>query len=143
MMAADRAHAHRTGTTTYADQLKAYNDSTQFVIVPHSDIGMVWVFAIGSLAVYSIVLGGWSSNNKYSLLGALRSSAQLISYEIPLGMAVLGVFLLAESLELEKIIDDQVQPGLERPSLPAHGRPAVHHRRVRRVQPPALRPVRV
>jgi NADH-quinone oxidoreductase subunit H len=111
VLAADRAWANREHETPYQKQLENYNNQIQFVITPHTDIGIVWVFAIGSLAVYSIVLGGWSSNNKYSFLGALRSSAQLISYEIPLGMAVLGVLLLAGSLNLEKIIDDQVTNG--------------------------------
>ena len=66
------------------------------------DIGILFIFALGSLAVYGIILGGWSANNKYSLLGGLRSSAQIISYEIPLGLSVLGVVLLAGSLNLEK-----------------------------------------
>ena len=79
----------------------------QWVIAPHVDIGIVFVFAVGSLAVYAIVLGGWSSNNKYSFLGALRSSAQLISYEIPLGLSVLGVFFVTGSLNLERIIEYQ------------------------------------
>ena len=51
--------------------------------------------------MYGVILGGWSANNKYSLLGSLRSSAQIISYEIPLGMSVLGVFLIVGSLNLE------------------------------------------
>jgi NADH-quinone oxidoreductase subunit H len=75
------------------------------------DVGLVFVFAVGSLAIYGIVLGGWSSNNKYSFMGSLRSSAQLISYEIPLGMSVLGVFLMAGSLNLEKIVEQQVRDG--------------------------------
>src|SRR5437016_3083795 len=79
----------------------------QFVIAPGVDIGIVFVFAVTSLTVYAIILGGWSSNSKYSLLGALRSSAQLISYEIPMGMSILGVVLLAGSLNLEQIIDHQ------------------------------------
>ena len=70
---------------TYPEQLDDYNNTIQFVIAPNVDIGIVFVFAVGSLAVYGIILGGWSSNNKYSLLGALRSSAQIISYEIPHG----------------------------------------------------------
>src|SRR5207248_1204651 len=57
------------------------------------------------------ILGGWSSNNKYSMMGALRSSAQLISYEIPLGMSILGVVLFASSLNLETIVQDQVNHG--------------------------------
>lgn len=83
----------------------------QFVIAPGIDIGILFTFAVGSLAVYAIVLGGWSSNNKYSLLGALRSSAQLISYEIPLGMSVVGVVLVSGSLNLERVIQHQVEMG--------------------------------
>src|SRR5262249_11337599 len=64
-----------------------------------------------SLTVYAIVLGGWSSNSKYSFLGALRSSAQLISYEIPMGTSILGVILLTESLNLEEMIRRQAQGG--------------------------------
>ncbi len=86
-------------------------DEWQFVIAPHVDIGIVFIFAVGSLAVYSIVLGGWASNNKYSMLGALRASAQVISYEIPLGTSVLGVVLLASSLNLEDIIHFQAGNG--------------------------------
>ena len=56
-----------------------------------------------------MILGGWSANNKYSLLGSLRSSAQIISYEIPLGMSVLGVVLIVGSLNLETIIDWQTE----------------------------------
>ncbi len=82
-------------------------NEVQWVVAPHVDVGVVFVFAIGSLAVYAIVLGGWSSNSKYSFLGALRSSAQLISYEIPLGLAVLGVFYVTGSLNLERIIEYQ------------------------------------
>jgi len=85
--------------------------AVQWVIAPHVEVGIVYVFAIGSLAVYAIVLGGWSSNSKYSFLGALRSSAQLISYEIPLGLAVLGVFLVSGSLNLERITEYQCTHG--------------------------------
>jgi NADH-quinone oxidoreductase subunit H len=92
-------------------EIEEYNNTIQFVIAPHVDIGIVFVFAIGSLAVYAIVLGGWSSNNKYSFLGSLRSSAQLISYEIPLGMSALGVFLMTGSLNVERMIDYQVVNG--------------------------------
>jgi len=83
----------------------------QFVIAPRVDIGILFVFSITSLAVYGIILGGWSSNDKYSMLGALRSSAQLISYEIPTGMAVLGVILFTGSLNLEQAIQHQIDNG--------------------------------
>jgi NADH-quinone oxidoreductase subunit H len=111
VLAADEAYAREKGTLSFAEQLERHNEKTQFVIAPHVDVGIVFVFAIGSLAVYAIVLGGWSSNNKYSFMGALRSSAQLISYEIPLGMAVIGVFILAGSLNLEKIVEQQARDG--------------------------------
>jgi NADH-quinone oxidoreductase subunit H len=82
-------------------------DAAQFVISPGIDVGILFVFAVSSLAVYSVILGGWASNNKYSFLGAMRSSAQLVSYEIPLGLSILGVVLIAGSLNLERIIDAQ------------------------------------
>jgi NADH-quinone oxidoreductase subunit H len=126
VLAADRAYSKHENKPSYEERLKDYNasfdtslkdyrvstlDRVQFVIAPHVDIGIVFNFAIGSLAVYGIVLGGWSSNNKFSMIGALRSSAQLISYEIPLGMSVLGVMLVTGSLNLEKIIDYQTYHG--------------------------------
>lgn len=86
-------------------------DEWQFVIAPGVDIGIVYIFAVGSLAVYSIVLGGWASNNKYSMLGALRASAQVISYEIPLGTSILGIVLLTSSLNLEDMIHYQAAGG--------------------------------
>lgn len=95
----------------FEKRLEEYQRSHHFVIAPHVDVGFVFIFAIGSLAVYGIVLGGWSSSNKYSFLGALRSSAQMISYEIPMGLSVVGVVLLANSLNLERIIDQQVTGG--------------------------------
>jgi NADH-quinone oxidoreductase subunit H len=83
----------------------------ELVIAPNVDIGLVYLFAIGSLAVYGVILGGWASNNKYSFLGAMRSSAQVISYEVPLGLSVLGVVLLSGSLRLDNIIEGQAQAG--------------------------------
>ena len=65
----------------------------KLVIAPGIDVGMIFVFALGSIAVYGVVLGGWASNNKYSFLGGLRSSAQLIAYELPMGLGILGVVL--------------------------------------------------
>ncbi len=66
----------------------------ELVIAPGIDVGMIYVFALGSIAVYGVILGGWASNNKYSFLGGLRSSAQLIAYELPLGLGILGVVLV-------------------------------------------------
>jgi NADH-quinone oxidoreductase subunit H len=111
VLAADRAAHEKDPGQTYEARVKAYNDSIQFVIAPHVDVGIVFVFAIGSLAVYAIVLGGWSSNSKYSLLGSLRSSAQIISYEIPMGLSAMGVLLVSGSLNLETILDYQYRNG--------------------------------
>jgi NADH-quinone oxidoreductase subunit H len=101
--------AQAPGQEAFQQQVDEYNNTYQFVIAPHVDIGFLLVFAVGSLAVYGVILGGWSSNSKYSFLGALRSSAQIISYEIPMGLSILGVVLLAGSLNLERIVDQQAQ----------------------------------
>jgi len=71
------------------------------------DVGILFVFAISSLSVYGITLAGWSSRSKYPLLGGVRSSAQMISYEICLGLSVVGVFMLAGSLRLTDVITYQ------------------------------------
>jgi NADH-quinone oxidoreductase subunit H len=97
------------GGEPFTEKLARYNDTYQFAIAPHVNVGFLLLFAVGSLAVYGIILAGWSSNSKYSFLGALRSSAQIISYEIPMGLSILGVVLLAGSLNLERIVDQQAQ----------------------------------
>ena len=71
------------------------------------NVGILWVFAVTSMGVYGIVLAGWSSNSKYSLLGALRSSAQMISYELSYGMALAAVLVLAGTMSLREIVDTQ------------------------------------
>jgi NADH-quinone oxidoreductase subunit H len=70
-------------------------------------IGILWPLAFGALAFYGLVLGGWASGSKYSFLGAMRSAAQLISYEVSLGLSLLGVILTAGSLSLTQIVDAQ------------------------------------
>jgi NADH-quinone oxidoreductase subunit H len=87
-------------------------DKVDLVVAPHMDVGMLYVFALSSVAVYGVVLGGWASNNKYSFIGGLRSSAQLVAYELPLGLGILGVVLAAGSLDLEEIIRAQVRDGV-------------------------------
>lgn len=82
------------------------------VVAPGVDVGMIYVFALSSLAVYGVILGGWASNSKYSFLGGLRSSAQLIAYELPLSLGILGVVLAAGSLRLDVIIERQAEGGL-------------------------------
>jgi NADH-quinone oxidoreductase subunit H len=69
--------------------------------------GILYILAITSLNVYGIVLAGWSSNNKFSLLGGVRSSAQMISYEIPLGLSVVGIFMVFSSVQLNNIVVGQ------------------------------------
>jgi NADH-quinone oxidoreductase subunit H len=71
------------------------------------DIGVLYVLAILSLGVYGVVIGGWASNNKYSFLGGLRATANMISYEIPLGLSVLCIILMFGTLDLAKIVDVQ------------------------------------
>ena len=71
------------------------------------NIGLLFVLAVSSIGVYGIVLAGWSSNSKYSLLGGLRSAAQMISYELAVSLSVVGVLLLAGSLSLRTIVDEQ------------------------------------
>lgn len=77
------------------------------MVISNFNMGILYVFAIASLSVYGIVLAGWSSNNKYSLLGGLRSSAQMISYEVSLGLSLIGVFMIAGSLNLVDIVNAQ------------------------------------
>ena len=72
------------------------------------NVGLLFVFAVTSLGVYGVALAGWSSNSKYPLLGGLRSSAQIISYELSLGLGVVGVVMLAGSLSLREIVERQV-----------------------------------
>ena len=71
------------------------------------NIGILYIFAVSSIGVYGIVLAGWSSESKYSLLGGLRSSAQMISYELSMGFAIVGVIMMSQSLSMVKIIEAQ------------------------------------
>ena len=71
------------------------------------NVGILYILAVSSLGVYGVVLGGWGSNNKYSLLGGLRSSAQMISYEICLGLSIIGVLMLTGSLRLNEVVISQ------------------------------------
>jgi NADH-quinone oxidoreductase subunit H len=83
----------------------------RFIIADGVDIGIIFIFAVTSLSVYGVILGGWASNNKYSALGSLRAAAQVISYELPLGMSVLGIALMAGTLNLENLVSQQATGG--------------------------------
>ncbi|HTY21393.1 MAG TPA: NADH-quinone oxidoreductase subunit NuoH [Geobacteraceae bacterium] len=87
-------------------QIAAYYDTTLGRVVD-VNVGVLYVLAMSSLGVYGIVLAGWASNSKYSLLGGLRSSAQMISYELAASFALVTVFMLSQSLSLHKIVADQ------------------------------------
>src|SRR5205809_2274187 len=77
------------------------------IIVSDLNVGLLFFLAMSSLGVYSVVLAGWSSNNKYALLGALRASAQMLSYEVFMGLSLMGVVLLAGSFSLVSIVEAQ------------------------------------
>jgi NADH-quinone oxidoreductase subunit H len=80
---------------------------TPDIQVTDLNIGLLFFLGMSSLGVYSVVLGGWSSNNKYSLLGALRASAQMLSYEVFMGISLMGVVMLAGSFSLRRIVEAQ------------------------------------
>jgi NADH-quinone oxidoreductase subunit H len=80
--------------------------------IANVNIGLLVVLGVTSIGVYGITLSGWSSNNKYSLLGSLRSTAQVISYELALGLSLVGVVLRAQSLNLRVIVDSQAAHGI-------------------------------
>jgi NADH-quinone oxidoreductase subunit H len=75
------------------------------------NVGVLYLTAVTSIAVYGIVIAGWSSNNKYALLGGLRSSAQMVSYELALGLSLIGPIMMAGSMSLVDIVEAQVQNG--------------------------------
>ena len=77
------------------------------LLIADINVAVLVIFAVASMGVYGIVLAGWSSNSKYSLLGGLRSSAQMISYELAYGVALATVILLANSMSLREIVDQQ------------------------------------
>jgi len=90
----------------FGDSITLFGREIKLVIAD-VDIGILYIFAMGTLGEYGIVLGGWSSGNKYAILGALRAAAQMISYEVALGLIVIGTIILSGSLRLTEIVEAQ------------------------------------
>ena len=90
----------------FGDQVTLFGEEIN-LYVADLNIAVLYVLALGSVGVYGIILGGYASANRYSLLGALRAAAQVISYEITLGLSLVGVFILASSLSLVDILNEQ------------------------------------
>jgi NADH-quinone oxidoreductase subunit H len=93
----------------FGDRMTIWGYDIQLMIAD-VNIGVLYILAMTSLGVYGLTLSGWASNNKYSLLGGLRSSAQLISYELSMGLSVVGVIMVAGTLQLDRIVE--LQSGL-------------------------------
>ena len=87
--------------------IELFGQTITLGLAPDINVGVLYLMAVSSVSVYGIVLAGWSSNNKYSLMGALRSSAQMISYELALGLAFIGPILIAGSMSLQDIVEGQ------------------------------------
>src|SRR5688572_25405223 len=83
----------------------------QKMVIADLDVGILYTFGIVSLAVYGIVLAGYASNSKYPFLGGIRSSAQMISYEISMGLSVIPIFMIVGNLNLSQVITHQAQHG--------------------------------
>lgn len=91
----------------FAGEVVLFGKSFGRLSIADVDVGILYLLAIGSMGVYGVILGGWASNSKYSLLGGLRASAQMISYELTLILTILSVIVLAGSLDLRAIADAQ------------------------------------
>jgi len=87
-------------------QILGYNVD---LVITDINIGFLYIFGVSSLGIYGIVMAGWASNNKYSLLGGIRSAAQMISYELTLGLSLIGVVMLTESLSLVDVVNAQTK----------------------------------
>ncbi|MBK7854076.1 MAG: NADH-quinone oxidoreductase subunit NuoH [Bacteroidetes bacterium] len=83
------------------------NGQTYLMQITDVNIGILYVFAVVSIGVYGIMIGGWASNNKYSLMGALRASAQMVSYELAMGMAIIALVMTTGTLSIREIVEQQ------------------------------------
>lgn len=92
----------------WAGEIKLF-DRTISLQIADVNIGILYVFAVVSLGVYGVMIGGWSSNNKFSLLAALRGASQVISYELAMGLSLIAVLMMTGSLSLKTIVEQQMQ----------------------------------
>lgn len=99
------------GVLPFGDRVTLFGRPIDLSIAGDLNVGLLYITAITSISVYGIVLAGWSSNNKYATMGGIRSSAQMISYELALGLSFIGPILLAGSMSLKEIAEMQKQIG--------------------------------
>ena len=110
------------------------------MVLADINVGVLYLFAISSLGVYGVIMAGWASNSRYAFLGALRSSAQMVSYEIAIGLIILSVLVTAGSLNLSDIVRAQQARLVLHPAFPdVHD---LHRLDPGRDQPPPVRPAR-
>ena len=121
-------------------------NGTQYQLqIADLNIGILYIFGVVSIGVYGIMIGGWASNNKFSLIGAIRASAQMISYELAMGLSIIALVMVTGTLSLREITlmqgggDGQRLEHVEH-RVSARGFHDLHHLRLRRMQPHALRP---
>jgi NADH-quinone oxidoreductase subunit H len=95
------------GVIPFGTSISLFGRDIELGLAGDVNVGVLYIMAIASIAVYGIALAGWSSNNKYALMGGLRSAAQMVSYELVLGLAFVGPILLADSMSLDKIVQGQ------------------------------------
>ncbi len=94
------------GVIPFGDKITLFGH-TIYLRITDLDVGVLYLFAVASLGEYGVVLGGWASGNKYGVIGALRAAAQMISYELALGLSIMGVIMLSGSLSLSAIVAKQ------------------------------------
>jgi NADH-quinone oxidoreductase subunit H len=96
-----------TAVIPWGTTVNLFGRDVSLGIASNINVGVLWILSVTSISIYGITLAGWSSNNKYAMLGGLRSTAQMISYELSLGMAYIGPILLTGSMRLDDIVNAQ------------------------------------